>query len=66
MPDEVYRWNPHTDTYAKTEEATMDDVGNVQPPREREVRFVLDDIPEDEAMMSSFWLCLGRQRRVTS
>jgi hypothetical protein len=27
MPDEVYRWNPHTDTYAKTEEAIMDDVG---------------------------------------
>jgi hypothetical protein len=34
----------------------MDDVGNVKPPREREVRFVLDDVPEDEAMMSSLWV----------
>jgi hypothetical protein len=55
-PDEVYRWNPHTDAYAKHEKAIMDDVINVQPPREREVRFVLDDIPEDEAMMSSLWV----------
>jgi hypothetical protein len=57
-PDEVYlltptRWNPHTDAYAKNEAAIMDDVGSVKPPREREVRFVLDDVPEDEAMMSS-------------
>jgi hypothetical protein len=55
-PDEVYRWNPHTDAYAKNEEARMDDVGNVKPPREREVSFVLDDVPEDEAMMSSLWV----------
>jgi hypothetical protein len=57
-PDEVYlltptRWNPHTDAYAKNEEAMMDDEGNVKPPREREVRIVLDDVPEDEALMSS-------------
>jgi hypothetical protein len=55
-PDEVNRWNPHTDAYAKNEEAGMDDVGNVKPPREREVRFVLDDVPEDEAMLSSRWV----------
>jgi hypothetical protein len=60
-PDEVYllthtRWNPHTDAYAKNEDAMMDDVGNVKPPREREVRIVLDDVPEDEAMMSSLWV----------
>jgi hypothetical protein len=30
--------------------------GNVKPPREREVRIVLDDVPEDEAMMSSLWV----------
>jgi hypothetical protein len=34
----------------------MDWVGNVRPPREREVRIVLDDVPEDEAMMSSLWV----------
>jgi hypothetical protein len=47
-PDEVYRWNSHTDAYAKNEEARKDDVGKVS--------FVLDDVPEDEAMMSSLWV----------
>jgi hypothetical protein len=55
-PDEVYRWNPHTDAYAKNDEAVIDWEGNVKPPREREVSFVLDDVPEDEAMMSSLWV----------
>jgi hypothetical protein len=60
-PDEVYLltptlWNPHTDAYAQNAEVIMDDEGNVKPPREREVRIVLDDIPEDEAMMSSLWV----------
>jgi hypothetical protein len=60
-PDEVYmltptRWNPHTDAYAKNEEAMIYGEGNVKPPREREVRIVLDDIPKDEAMMSSLWV----------
>jgi hypothetical protein len=32
-PDEVYRWNSHTDAIAKNEEARIDDVeGNVKPP----------------------------------
>jgi hypothetical protein len=34
----------------------MDCEDNVMPPRELEVRIVLDDVPEDEAMMSSLWL----------
>jgi hypothetical protein len=60
-PDEAYlltptRWNPHTDAYAKNEEAMMDDEGNVKPPREREIRIVLDDVPEDEAIISSLWV----------
>jgi hypothetical protein len=60
-PDEVYLltptlWNPHTDAYAKNEEALMDWEGNVKPPRKREVRIVLDDVPKDEAMMSSLWV----------
>jgi hypothetical protein len=50
------RWKPHTDAYAKNEEAMIDWEGNVKPPREREVRIVLDDIPEDEAMTSSLWV----------
>ena len=45
-PDEVYlltptRWNPHTDAYAKNDEALMDWEGNVKPPRDQEVRIVL-------------------------
>jgi hypothetical protein len=54
-PEEVYSWNSRADAYAKNEEARIDDVDNVKPPREREVSFVLDDVPEDEAMMSSLW-----------
>jgi hypothetical protein len=34
----------------------MDWEGNVKPPRDREVRIVLDDVPEDEAIMSSLWV----------
>jgi hypothetical protein len=55
------RWNPHTDADAKIEEAMMDWEGNVKPPSEREVRIVLDDVPEDDApeddaMVSSLWV----------
>jgi hypothetical protein len=46
----------HTDAYAKNEEAMMDWEGIGKPPREREVKIVLDDVPEDEAMMSSLWV----------
>jgi hypothetical protein len=53
-PDEVYRRNPHTDEYVTNEDSRMDDVGNVKPPREGEVRFVLDDVPE--VMISSLWV----------
>jgi hypothetical protein len=41
---------------AKIEEAMMDGEGNVKLPREREVGIVLDDVPEDEAMMSFLWV----------
>jgi hypothetical protein len=34
----------------------MDCDGNVKPLRELEVRIVLDDVPGDEAMMSSLWV----------
>jgi hypothetical protein len=34
----------------------MDSEGNVKPLREREVRIVLDDVPQDEAMISSLWV----------
>jgi hypothetical protein len=68
-PDEVYlltptRRNPHTDAYTKNEDALMDWEGNVKPPREREVRIVLDDVPEDEAMMSSLWVSPSEGARI--
>jgi hypothetical protein len=63
-PDEVSmltptRWNPHTDAYAKNEEAMMDLEGNVKPPMERKSRMVLDDLPEDDSMVS----CLSTSPR---
>jgi hypothetical protein len=50
-PDETYlltptRWNPHTDAYAKNEEAIMDWEGNVKPPGDKAIRIVLDNLPE--------------------
>jgi hypothetical protein len=61
-PDEVYlltstRWNPHTDAYAKNEEAIMDWEGNIKSPGNREVKIVLDDAPEDQ--VSSLWVSPG-------
>ena len=46
-------WNPHSDVYARNEESMLDWEGNLKPPKDRELRMVLDDIPEDEAMVAS-------------
>ena len=47
------RWNPHSDVYARNEEAMLDWEGNMKPPKDRELKLVLDDIPEEEAMVAS-------------
>jgi hypothetical protein len=60
-PSSVYmitppKWNPHSDAYAKNEELMLDWEGNMRPLKDREVRVILDEIPEDEVMVSS--LCV--------
>ena len=51
-PEEVYMltpttWNPHSDVYARNEEAMLDWEGNMKPKKDREFRIVIDDIPDD-------------------
>jgi hypothetical protein len=57
-PEEVYiltptTWNPHLDVYARNEESMLDWEGNLKPKIERELKIVLDDIPEDDLEMAS-------------
>ena len=60
--DNVYlltpsQWNPHTDAYARNEESMLNWEGNMKPVKEREFRVVLDEIPEDDPMVSALWVC---------
>ena len=57
-PSEVYmltpsRWNPHSDAYAKNEEAMLDWEGNITAAKDRQVKVMLDVLEDDEAMVSS-------------
>jgi len=57
-PMDVYlltptRWNPHSDSYALNEESMLDWEGNMRQRSDRETRVVLEEIPEDEAMVFS-------------
>ena len=61
-PTDVYiltpsQWNPHSDVHAKNEEAMLDWEGNMKPLSQREVRVVLDEIPEEDAMVSALHIC---------
>jgi len=69
-PSDVYmltpsRWNPHSDAYARNEESMLDWEGNMKQPKDR-VRVVIDDIPEDEAMVSSLLISDAEWARVDS
>ena len=60
-PTDVYlitptRWNPHSDVYARNEELMLDWEGNLTLKRDREARMVLEEIPEDGAMVSSMFV----------
>ena len=46
-------WNPHTNAYAFNKESMLDWEGNVKAKKDQEHHVVLDDIPEDPAMVSS-------------
>lgn len=47
------RWNPHADMYAINEESMLDWEGNITDVKDRETRLVLDEIPDNEAMVAS-------------
>ena len=68
-PPDVYlltptRWNPHSDVYAYNEEAMLDWEGNMRPPKDRERRVVLDQIPEDDALVSSLCISASEEQAV--
>ena len=46
------RWNPHSDSYARNEEAMLDWQGNLTQERHRPRRIMLEDI-EDNAVMAA-------------
>ena len=50
-------WNPNSDAYSFNEVSMMDWEGNVKSKEERELRVVLDDIPEEETLMSALRVC---------
>ena len=57
-PEDVYllmptQWNPHSDTYACNEELMLDWEGNMTLKKDREARVVIDELPDDMAMISS-------------
>lgn len=57
-PTDVYlltptQWNPHSDSYARNEASMLDWEGNMTMKKDREARVVIDDLPDDEVMVSS-------------
>ena len=50
-------WNPHSDAYVTSEESMLDLEGNMKHEKDHEKRVVLEDIPSDDAMISSLALC---------
>lgn len=70
-PTDVYvltpaKWNPHSDAYAFNEASMLDWEGNMQPVKDREQRVVLDELPDDQAMASSLYICPEEQRAIDS
>ena len=57
-PTDVYMltpttWNPHSDVYKSNEESMLDWEGFMKLKKDREMRVVLEEIPEDQAMVFS-------------
>ena len=57
-PSEVYilisaRWDPHSDVYAHNEDNILDWEGNMKEPKHCDQCLVLDEILDDEVMVSS-------------
>jgi hypothetical protein len=60
-PSDVYlltptQWNPHSDSYARNEELMLDWEGNMTAKRDREARVVIEELPDDAAMISSMFV----------
>ena len=70
-PEDVYVltptiWNPHSDAYVINEESMLDWEGNMKHEKDHEKRVVLEEIPSDDAMISSLALCEKEQMVVPS
>ena len=70
-PEDVYVltptvWNPHSDAYVINEESMLDWEGNMRHEKNHEKRVVLEDIPSDDTMISSFALCDKEQMVISS
>ena len=69
-PDDVYvltptMWNPHSDAYVINEESMLDWEGHMRNERDHEKRVVLEEIPSDETMTSSFALCEKEEKIIS-
>ena len=56
-PPDVYvltpsTWNPHSDAYAINEESMLDWEGYLRPLKDRDCRFILNETPGNEALVS--------------
>ena len=70
-PGDVYiltptTWNPHSDAYVFNEEPMLGWEGNMKHEKDHEKRVVLEDIPSDDTMISSLFLCDKEQMVVSS
>ena len=70
-PDDVYlltptTWNPHSDAHVMNEESMVDWEGHMRNERDHEKRVVLEDIPSDDAMVSSFAVCEEEEKIISS
>ena len=70
-PDDVYvltptTWNPHSDAYVINEESMLDWEGHMKNARDHEKRVLLEEIPSDEAMISSLALCEKEEKIISS
>lgn len=68
--DDVYtltpeRWNPHSDAYARNEEAMIDWEGNMVQAKDR-MKILINEIPEDAIMAASLSIGSVEQTQVNS
>ncbi len=57
-------WDPHSDANAFNEESMLDWEGNMRQKKDRSYRVVIDDLPEDEAMVSALQIGSAEQEAI--